>query len=327
MPMQQDRKRAAADTHVLVLEPDSEHELNVYGRALRNACPGINVHLASNLEAATAVQVADVVVAKAIYLTQGLVDSLPKLAWVHSLISGEDHIRRLSYPTRPVITATRGVHSVQVSELTILMMMALLRDLPRFLAAQAAQEWQHRAQPTLSGKVAVIVGLGRIAEELARLLTAFGMIVDGVSNGRNDLSTIRKVYPRDRLREAVSDADFVIALLPLSPETTGIFGRDVFAAMKPSAFFINVARGGVADEEALVDALRSGRLAGAGVDVFSVEPLPPGHPLWRAPNVILTPHVAGRSDVYAEAACPLLIEGMRNFLEGRTEDMAFQVKI
>lgn len=327
MPMQQGRKRSAADTHVLVLEPDSEHELNVYGRALKKAYPEINVHLASNLDAAMGVPMADVVVAKGIYLTQQLIDGLPNLGWVHSLISGEDHIRGLNYPTRPVITATRGVHSIQVSELAILLMMALVRDLPGFLKAQAAEEWQHRSQPTLSGKSAVIVGLGRIAEELARLLSAFGMSVDGVSNGRSDLDTIRKVYPRDRLKEAISCADFVIALLPLSLETTRIFNRNVFAAMKPSAFFVNVARGGVVDEDALIEALEAGRIAGAGVDVFSVEPLPPGHPLWRAPNIIVTPHVAGRSDVYAERACPLLIEGTQAFLQGQTGDMAFQVQI
>lgn len=327
MDFQQGRARAQADTSVLVLEPDSEHELRVYGDALKEAFPDITVHLAPDLATAMSAPAADVVVAKGIYITQGLVDRLPKLAWVHSLISGEDHIRSLHYPTNPVITATRGVHSTQVSELAILLMMALARDLPAFLAAQESERWTHRTQPTLAGKTALIVGLGRIGAELARLLTAFGMTVDGVSNGRNDLETTRRVYPRERLKAAVAEADFVIALVPLTTETAKIFDGEVFAAMKPSAYFVNVARGGVADEEALIAALEAGRIAGAGIDAFSVEPLPAGHPLWRAPNTILTPHVGGRSDRYAENARPLLIDGTRAFLDGRLGDMQFRVEL
>ena len=319
--------RAQSDTSVLVLEPDSEHELRVYGEALKQAFPEMTVHLAPDLATAMSAPDVDVIVAKGIHVTQGLIDRQPKLAWLHSLISGEDHIRSLRYPTRPIVTATRGVHSTQVSELAILLMMALARNLPAFLAAQAAEKWTHRTQPTLAGKTALIVGLGRIGAELARLLTAFGMTVDGVSNGRTDLQTIRKVYPRDQLASAVAGADFVIALVPLTPETTGIFNRAIFAAMKPTAYFVNMARGGVADEEALIAALEQGRIAGAGIDAFSAEPLPAGHPLWRAPNAILTPHVGGRSDRYAENACDILIEAARAFLERRTDDMPYRVHL
>lgn len=327
MTHQDGQPKEVAQVHFLVFEPDSEHELRVYGDALRDAFPQASIDLASDMATAMSASEANVLVAKGVFVTQQLVDALPNLAWVHSLISGEDHIRRLNYPTGPVITATRGVHGTQVSEMAIMLMMALNRDFPSFLRAQAAEKWSHRPQATLAGKVALIVGLGRIGEELARLLVSFGMTVDGVSNGRGGLANIRSVYPRERLNEAVSDADFVIALLPLTPETAKIFDRATFAAMKPSAFFVNVARGGVADEEALVAALEAGEIAGAGIDVFSVEPLPAGHALWRAPNVIITPHVAGRSDRYAENACPLLLEAARDFLAGRPHEMPFRVEL
>lgn len=315
------------ETRVLILEPDSPHELRVYADALKRDFPRLIIDEAHSIEAAMQVAPPNVIVAKGIYITQDLVDRAPDLSWVHSLISGEDHIRGLRFPTKPVITATRGVHSIQVSELSILLMLALARDLPGFVRAQQADVWTHRTQPTLAGKTALIVGLGRIGAELARLLAAFGMTVDGVSNGRNDLDTIRTVYPRDQLKKAVAGADFVIALIPLSPETVKIFNSEIFAAMKASAYFVNVARGGVADEEALIAALEAGQIAGAGIDAFSIEPLPAGHPLWRAPNTILTPHVGGRSDRYAENACPLLIESARAFLDGRQSDMPFRVEI
>ncbi|MBD8893398.1 D-2-hydroxyacid dehydrogenase [Roseibium litorale] len=316
-----------ADTRVLILEPDSHHEMRVYADAMKREFPRLIIDEAHSTDAAMQAAPPNIIVAKSIYITQDLVNRSPNLAWVHSLISGEDHIRRLHFPTCPVITATRGVHSTQVSELAILLMMALARDLPSFLRAQQTETWTHRTQPTLAGKTALIVGLGRIGEELARLLTAFGMTVDGVSNGRSDLKTIRTVYPRNELAKAVAGADFVIALIPLSPETVKMFNREIFAAMKPSAYFVNVARGGVADEEALIASLETGQIAGAGIDAFATEPLPAGHPLWHAPNTILTPHVGGRSDRYAEVACPLLIDAARAFFNGRHSDMPFRVQI
>ena len=152
------------------------------------------------------------------------------------------------------------------------------------------------------------------------------MRVVGVSSGRVSAPGFDLVLPRQSLCEAVATGDFVIALVPYAPGTHHIIDGPVFGAMKPSAFYINLARGNVTDEQALIAALLEGRIAGAGLDVFATEPLPPDSPLWTMPNVIATPHIGGMSDVYVQQILPLLdfniaafrsgnLAGMRNLVE------------
>jgi len=167
----------------------------------------------------------------------------------------------------------------------------------------------------------VIFGIGVIAEALAPRLKALGMRVVGVSSGPRDLPGFERMLPRAKLHEAVAEADHFILLTPYRPDTLRIVDDTVFGAMKPGGFFINLGRGEAVDDDALLRALGNGRLAGAALDVFSVEPLPKDHPLWSMPNVIVTPHLGGFYDEYPARALPVVEENLRRFLAGDREHM------
>lgn len=245
-----------------------------------------------------------------------LVAAMTRLEWVQSLTTGVDNLMAMeAFPAHVPISKVTGVQGPQMSELALTMMLALARDLPGVLDAQARREWDRQPQALLFKKTVCLLGLGSIAETLALYCRTLGMTVTGVS-GRQEVPNVARVYPREQLLDAVAEADFLVVLIPLSPETRNIVGREVLAAMKPSAFLINIARGGCVDEAALLEALNDGEIAGAGIDVFQTEPLPTDDPLWTAPNVILTPHVGGFSDIYHEQCFPTVLANMRTYLDG-----------
>ena len=164
----------------------------------------------------------------------------------------------------------------------------------------------------LAGKTLVVVGVGTISEELAARCKPLGLKVVGITS-RKAVDHFDELHPRAQLHVAAASADFLVLLMPYSPETHHMIDASVFAAMKPTAYLINVARGNVVDEGALIEALRAHRIAGAGLDVFAQEPLPVTNPLWELDNVIITPHIGGMSDVYAEQVLPLLLHNLRAF--------------
>lgn len=244
-----------------------------------------------------------------------LVAAMPRLEWVQSLTTGVDNLLTMEeFPAHVPITKVAGVHGPQMAELALMLMLTLARRLPRMLDAQARGEWDRRSQAMLQGKTCCLLGLGSIAETLALYCRTLGMTVTGVS-GRAEAPHVDRVWPRERLTDAAAECDFLVVLIPLSPETRHIVGREVLAAMKPSAFLINIARGGCVDEAALLEALEAGTIAGAGIDVFETEPLPADSPLWSAPNAILTPHVGGFADTYHEQCYPTVLANMRSYLE------------
>jgi phosphoglycerate dehydrogenase-like enzyme len=169
----------------------------------------------------------------------------------------------------------------------------------------------------VDGKTMLVVGLGGIGSEVAKRAHALGMKVTATrASGRTGPQFVSYVGLPDELLKLASEADFVVNTAPLTAQTTGIFDAAFFAKMKPSAYFINVARGRSVVTSALVDALNSKKIAGAGLDVTDPEPLPPDHPLWKAPNVIITPHVANDSDLGYEAQVKVVQENLRRYLAG-----------
>jgi D-2-hydroxyacid dehydrogenase (NADP+) len=248
---------------------------------------------------------------------EALLSAAPRLRWIQSLTTGTDAILKLK-ALRPevTVTSTRGMHGPQMSELVFLHMLALTRDFPRMQRNQAAGHWERWPQPLLWGKTVVIVGVGAISEALAPRCKAFGMTVYGVSNSMRVPEGFDSTFPRDQLVQAASKADYLVLIVPLSPETENLIDARVLAAMKPQAFVVNVARGGVLDEQALVAALREKRLAGASLDVFRQQPLPADNPLWHESGVIITPLVGGMSNIYLEQAYPVVRDNLRHFLAG-----------
>lgn len=255
-----------------------------------------------------------------------LVSAMTRLEWVQSLTTGVDNLLAMrELPKHVPISKCAGVQGPQMSELALLMMMALARRLPETLKAQARGEWDRRPQPLLHGKTVCLLGLGAISVTLALYCKTMGMTVTGISS-RADAPNVDRVYPRGQLKQAAAEADFLVVLIPLAPDTRHIVGREVLEVMQKSAFLINIARGGCVDEAALVDALESGGIAGAGIDVFETEPLPAESPLWHTPNTILTPHVGGFADVYHKQCYPTVRDNFRAYLEGGPDGLVDAVR-
>jgi phosphoglycerate dehydrogenase-like enzyme len=220
-------------------------------------------------------------------------------------------------PADVIVTSGRGIHGPQMAEMAFLYMIALSRDFPRMLANQKRAVWERWPQRLLLGKKAVLLGVGSISEEVAARCKAFGMRTVGISSGRSEAPGFDMVLPRTALQDAVADADFLIVLVPLSPETRHMVSQDVIAALPAHAILINLARGDVVDEAALIAALQAKRIAGAGLDVFAVEPPVPDNPLWQLENVIMTPRVGGMSDVYRQQVLPVLLDNLRAYSTGQ----------
>lgn len=249
-----------------------------------------------------------------------------RLEWIQAFTTGTDAVKHLAALRREVIlTSMRGIHGPQMAEMAMMLMMAMARDFPRHIRNQQAHLWTKHEQRQLCGKTVAILGIGVSGEALAIRAKAFDMHVIGITGTPRDLPGFDRVLPRDRLIEAAAEADFLCLLLPWTPENDKIIDARVFNAMKPGACLVNIARGGVCDEQALLDALRSGRIAGAALDVFYPEPLDPSHPFWDMDNVIITPHTAGDSDNYHVRALEVTIENMRKYLAGRTGEMLNRV--
>ncbi|MSO67241.1 MAG: D-2-hydroxyacid dehydrogenase [Pseudolabrys sp.] len=251
-----------------------------------------------------------------------VVRDAPRLKWIQALGTGVDNIVDLpSLGKEVVVTNIRGIHGAPVSEATIAYMFSLARDMPHSTRAQDKSDWQRWPARLLTGKTVGILGVGLIAEYLAPICKAFGMTVIGISGAPRSAPGFDRMVVRQDLLKVAPDFDFLVALAPLTPETRGIVGAKLLAAMKPSAFLINVARGGVVDEPALIEALEAGRIAGAALDVFSEEPLPPDSPLWKAKNITIFPHLGGYSEGYEDRAMPTIAGNMARFLNNDLKNM------
>ena len=246
----------------------------------------------------------------------------PKLKWVHSLGTGTDGITDSPHLRKDVIvTATRGIHGVPMSEMAFLMMLAFNRDLRRIERQRAEQKWERYPGTLLDGKTVGILGLGAIAEDMAPRFKAFGMKVIGISRTKRDIPGFDEIYARHDIVTAAAQLDYFLLLVPLEDDTRNIVNDRVLAAMKPSAFLINLARGGVLDEDALLRALQQNKIAGAALDALAKEPLPAGHPLWSLPNVYITPHIAGFCDTYVKDAAMQFEQSLERFKAGTFDKM------
>ena len=260
----------------------------------------------------------------------------PKLRWIQTLTAGVERIvgTAIYDSQKLLLTHMSGANAPQVAEHVLTMMLALGHNLPHFFQLQAKNTWMkekgRKYSPVeLRGKVVGIVGYGSIGRQVARLVRGFGADVlaikrdvmhpeddgyvrEGVGDPEGDLFT--RLYPPEAIRSMFSLSDFVVITVPLTPQTKGSVGKTQLAALKPTAFLVDISRGGVVDHKALIDALEKDKLAGAALDVFPEEPLPAESPLWQLPNVIITPHVAGFSPVYNRRANRLFVENLRRFL-------------
>jgi phosphoglycerate dehydrogenase-like enzyme len=198
-------------------------------------------------------------------------------------------------------------------------LLAFTKDLPRLTADRHARRWDHYPMRELAGQTLLIAGLGHIGREVARRARAFGMRVLAVKRdpaGAPPPDGVDLLRGQDALPALAGEADAVVITLPATAETRGLFDRALLARLRPGCVLVNVGRGAVVDEDALIDALRSGRLAGAALDVFAQEPPPPSSPLWELPNVLLSPHTAALSTAENRRIVELFGDNLRRFLNG-----------
>jgi phosphoglycerate dehydrogenase-like enzyme len=257
-----------------------------------------------------------------------------KLKWIHSTAAG---VAQLMYPelrrSGVVVTNVSGVHTIPMAEHILGMIIAMARCFPDALCYQlqgrwAQQEiWDAPVRPReLQGQLLVIVGFGAIGKELARRVQPLGMRIWGVTrSGSGDARLAERILPAPQIDAALSEADYVVLAAPETPETYHLIGARQLEVMKPSSYLINVARGSLVDEAALIAALERRTIAGAALDVTETEPLPPDSPLWKLDNVFITPHVSSASESLWDRQTDLLLENLERWFSGR--DLLNQVDL
>lgn len=270
---------------------------------------------------------AEILMSLAPQISEGLVTAMPHLEWVHTLTTGYDNLLTMpALKPEVAVSHSHGMHGPQMAELAILSMMSVTRRYADMIRNQDRALWQRWKQPLLLDKTICIVGLGSIAEALAERCHPFGMHITGVSNGRAEVAGFEKIYRRTELREAAVGADFLVVLVPYTSDTHHLIDGDILAAMKPTSYLINVARGGCVDEQAVVMHVSEGSIAGAALDVFATEPLPADSMLWSTPGVIVTPHIGGFSDTYYQQVLPIIKANLEGYDRAGASGLANRIE-
>jgi D-2-hydroxyacid dehydrogenase (NADP+) len=308
-----------------------EADKRAYYDGIRDAFPTESVDLASTIpEADQYLGRSEILITFGPHMgahADGVVRKAANLKWIQALGTGVDNIVDLpSLKPEVLVTNVHGLHGVPMTEAALLSMLALARDFPRLFRYQQERRWERFPPRLLAGKTVGIFGIGAIAASLAPACKALGMRVIGISSVKREVAGFDRVYARDALREAVRELDFFILLTPYTAQTRNIVDAQIFAAMKPGCHLVNLARGGIVDEAALIAALRQKRIAGAALDVFSEEPLSPESPFWAMENVIISPHLGGFNSDYVSQTLPIVTENIRRFLAGDFDNMLCVVR-
>ena len=249
----------------------------------------------------------------------------PKLRWVQITAAGVEGLLDSELVRSGItLTTASGIHAVPIGEYVMGVMLAFAKGLPAAMRAQAERTWRPYLAEELYGKTVGILGLGAIGGYTAKLAKADGMRVLAIRRSvrrraagqKAGIADVDELLPPSDLPYLLSQADYVVIAVPLTPESRGLIGERELRTMRPTARLINISRGAVVDEAALVRALKEGWIAGAALDVFQQEPLPPESELWGMDNVILTPHISGGTPVYMERAVALFCDNLRRYLAG-----------
>jgi phosphoglycerate dehydrogenase-like enzyme len=282
---------------------------------IRNAAPDADVrYFARSTEIDDHIDQAEVVFG---YVSPEALARATRLKWVQSSAAGPD---RLLYPemvASPVIvTSCKGNGAIPLAEHAMMLMLMLNRDVMRSIRAQDERRWEKFYHAELNGLTCGIIGLGYSGQDLALKAKAFHMRVIGVRRSQQPTPNVDELFSHDRLPEFLGQSDFVVVTAPLTPETKGMLGVDEFRAMKKSANYICFSRGGIADDDALLRALREGWIAGAGLDAHDHEPLPTDSPFWTAPNTIVTPHNGATTPFTRQRGIDIFADNLKRYVAG-----------
>ncbi|MEY8750126.1 D-2-hydroxyacid dehydrogenase [Alkalicoccobacillus gibsonii] len=241
------------------------------------------------------------------------------LEWLQTWSAGVDYLPLQEMDQGGItVTSANGVHAYPISETIFALMLGLTRKIHSYVRNQQTKTWENEGlKLEIHGKTIGVIGVGAIGEETAKIAKAFGMNVLGLRHSGKENEYVDTMYKTDQLQEMLPACDYVVVTLPLTRETHQLFNKDAFQAMKDTAFFINIGRGEIVKESDLIDALTSGQIAGAGLDVFEKEPLDDDSPLWEMDEVIITPHTAGATEHYQERVIQdIFIPNLKKYIEG-----------
>ena len=307
--------------NVLILCKDVDPHL--YKSYLTADYPDVNfVAAVEEDEVGDFIEKADVLAAMRI--SDSLLSRAKNLKWIQCMITGTDFITKLpAFQARKdiILTSSRGIHGPQMAEMAIMLMIAMNRQFPRIIRNQDRRVWDPWPARLLYGKKVAILGVGAIGRTIAHRCKAFNMTVYGINPSRRDLDVLDAYFGMDELLKATAEVDYFICVAPSKPDNQKLLNAEFFARMKPDAFFINIGRGDTVDEDALFKVLKDRKIAGAALDTFQQEPLPEDHPFWGMDNVIITPHIGGRCDVYAQQAAAIFRENLKRYLGGERKDL------
>ncbi len=295
--------------------------------AVKEIDPGIRLEVFGGMEqAGDRLPAAEILVTYGEDLTDRIINTAKHLKWIQVISAGLEKMPFKAIMDRDIlVTNARGIHRTPMSEYVLGAMLAVERKSFVFYDLQKEAAWDRSVRVgELEGKKICIVGLGAIGQEIARKARAFGMHVSGIKNQPVKLDLVDDVGGPDRLHSMLEDSDYVVVTVPLTEQTRGMFGAREFGVMKRDAWFINISRGGVVNQNALVKALEARSIGGAVLDVYDREPLPGDSPLWKMDNVIMTPHVSGRSPKYIKRAMEIFHHNLRVYL-GLSQDRMINV--
>ncbi|CDO04682.1 Glyoxylate/hydroxypyruvate reductase B [Oceanobacillus picturae] len=251
-------------------------------------------------------------------IEQTVLEQNNQLKWIQTWSAGVNNLPLEQLSKRNVsITSANGVHAYPISETIFALMLGLTRKIHTYVRQQQQKQWEHAdLKLEIHEKTIGVLGVGAIGLETAKIAKAFGMKVLGVRHSGKSTDYVDEMYTPDQLSDVLPQCDVVVITLPLTDETTNLFRKEQFDQMKNSSTLINIGRGPIVKEDELVEALQSGKIAGAGLDVFATEPLPEDSPLWDMENVIVTPHTAGSTEHYTERVVrDVFIPNLKNYLE------------
>jgi glyoxylate/hydroxypyruvate reductase A len=308
------RPPRSAPRSVLIYNPDA-NEAARYAELVRAPKNAVTLHVCATPAEAEAVAAGtEILFAWKPPLT--VYAKAPRLRWLQAMGAGVDWALVPELPAHVIVTRAPGIFGPWMTEYVIGWCLSITQRTETYRQAQQARRWIGDVMPDrLRGKTMVVVGLGDIGRHIARAARFLGMRVLGVTRSGRAVPAVDRVYRMSALTTALKAADFVVLVTPLTDDTRGFFDDRALAALPSHAWLVNIGRGALVDEPALENALRSRRIAGAILDVFTEEPLRPDHPLWSLPNAIITPHISGPST--PEEIAPIFNDNLARYLAGR----------
>lgn len=304
--------------HVIVVDPElakyvSPAEMQDWRARLQAAAPHATFEYLAEEALAQRIHAADVIGG---FVSPNALESAgDRLRWVHSWAAGPNKQLFPAFRENDVLlTCCKGNGAIPLAEHAIMLMLMLQRGAAAWLDGQRAREWRKRPHDELAGKVCAIIGTGHAGQDLALKAKAFHMRVTGIRRASAPAPGFDRIYPREDLHAFLAEADFVVMTAPLTPETKDMLGTAEFAAMKPTAYYVCISRGGIANDAALETALREQRIAGAGLDAHSLEPLPRESAFWTLPNTLVTPHNAATTRQIHERGFTMFIGNLRRYV-------------